>query len=198
MIKNRSRDILFVANVCIIFLIGIGELSAAPQFFEKEEPVNIVLFVADDLAATDIGPYGNREVRTPNIDRLAADGILFSEAFASSPTCSPSRASIHTGMMPFRNGAHANHTGIKKGIRTLPDYLRELGYVVVLAGKYHIGPREAYPFELIHNTNVPEPGHEDDGVLWTNLNMEPVDDWLGKASSDDKPFMLVVNDHSPQ
>jgi uncharacterized sulfatase len=162
-----------------------------------EEPPNIVVFVADDLGANDIGPYGNRVVRTPNLDRLADDGILFSEAFASSPTCSPSRASLHTGMMPFRNGAHANHTGIKQGVKTLPSYMKELGYRVALAGKYHIGPKESYPYELIHKTNVPEPGHMGDGVLWTNLNMSPVDGWLSKAASQEDPFMLVVNDHSP-
>ncbi|MDZ7691151.1 MAG: sulfatase [Balneolaceae bacterium] len=169
-----------------------------PQTIDKGQPPNIVLFIADDLAAEDIGPYGNQEIRTPNLDKLSKGGMLFSQAFASSPTCAPSRASIHTGMMPFRNGAHANHTGIKEGVvRTLPDYLRELGYDVALAGKYHIGPKSAYPFELIRHTNVPEPGHENDGVLWTDLNMEPVDKWLSEASSQKEPFTLVVNDHSP-
>lgn len=164
---------------------------------QNSTPPNIVLFVADDLGVDDIGPYGNQVVRTPNLDRLAEESMLFSEAFATSPTCSPSRASILTGLYPFRNGAHANHTGIDEGIRTLPDYLDDLGYKSALAGKYHIGPREAYPFELIHNTNVPEPGHEDDGVLWTDLNMEPVDGWLKEKSGQEEPFMLVVNDHSP-
>ena len=158
---------------------------------------NIVLFIADDLAARDIGPYGNMIVRTPNLDRLSRNAMQFSEAFASSPTCSPSRASIFTGMGPFRNGAHANHMGVDAGVRTLPDYMQSMGYSAALAGKYHIGPEEAYPFELIDNSNVPEPGHEGEGVLWTDLNMEPVDSWLRQASAEKKPFMLVVADHSP-
>jgi len=193
----RTVKTILVFYTGIILSTGFWELLAASQSIEKGEPVNIVLFIADDLAANDIGPYGNRVVQTPNIDRLAKEGILFSEVFASSPTCSPSRASIYTGMMPFHNGAHANHTGIKEGVRTLPDYMKEFGYAVALAGKYHIGPKRAYPFELIHNTNVPERGHEGDGVLWTDLNMGPVDNWLDQASSKDNPFMLVVNDHSP-
>src|SRR5699024_7693850 len=107
------------------------------------------------------------------------------------------RNSIYTGIMPFRNGAHANHTGIKEGIKTLPLYFQQLGYRVGIAGKFHVGPMKAYPFELIHDTNVPQPGHEEDGVLWADLNMAPVNRWIGKASDEGKPFMLVVADHSP-
>lgn len=189
--------LLFV--VVMIFFTGLDDHLFAASHPERTEdpPVNIVIFVADDLGATDIGPYGNRVVRTPNIDQLAKQSVKFTQAFATSPTCSPSRNSILTGMMPFRNGAHANHTGIKEGVETLPKYFRQLGYQVAIAGKFHIGPMDAYPFELIHNTNVPEPGHEDDGVLWADLNMEPVDQWLAEASREDNPFMLVVNDHSP-
>lgn len=195
---SRYLIVFFFMSQIILSAVLNRTLCASPFLdITEDPPLNIVLFVADDLAANDIGPYGNRVVRTPNLDRLADDGILFSEAFATSPTCSPSRASLHTGMMPFRNGAHANHTGIKQNIKTLPGYMKELGYKVALAGKYHIGPKESYPFELIHNTNVPEPGHENDGVLWTDLNMSPVDQWLSKASADDSSFVLVVDDHSP-
>lgn len=170
-------------------------VEAAPV--TKDAHTNIVIFVADDLGTSDIGPYGNRVVRTPNLDRLAAESLIFTNAFASSPTCSPSRASILTGLYPFRNGAHANHTGVKEGIKTLPTYLEALGYHVGIAGKLHIGPMSSYPFDMIHNTNVPEPGYEDKGVLWTDLSMEPVDKWLSNASKANRPFLLVVNDHSP-
>jgi arylsulfatase A-like enzyme len=165
---------------------------------ECQKRPNIVLFIADDLGAKDIPLYGNPMVRTPNIDRLAGESLLFTNAFATSPTCSPSRASIHTGLMPFRNGAHANHSGIKDNVRTLPDYLKEAGYRVAIAGKYHLGPMDAYPFEMIHGTNVPEPGYEGKGVLWTDLVLDPVNEWLStvKEKKED-PFLLVVNDHSP-
>lgn len=145
---------------------------------EKEDNrhVNIVLFVADDLGYSDIGPYGNSYIRTPNLDVLSKHSLKFNQAFAASPTCSPSRGSIYTGLYPFRNGAHANHTGIKEGVRTLPAYLQKLGYRAAIAGKYHVGPMEAYPFELIKNTNVSEPGNEGKGVLWADLNMRPVDE----------------------
>src|SRR5690625_800560 len=164
---------------------------------EKDDRhVNIVLFVADDLGYNDIGPYGNSYIRTPNLDTLAERSLMFSQAFATSPTCSPSRGSIYTGLYPFRNGAHANHTGIKEGVITMPAYLQKSGYRTAIAGKYHVGPMEAYPFEFINNTNVSEPGYKDRGVLWADLNMEPVDEWLGLIS-EDEPFLLVINDHSP-
>lgn len=178
-----------------ILILSIVLISVDATFSQTKP--HIVLFIADDLGVTDIPSYGNLLVRTPNLDQLTKESLLFFNAFAASPTCSPSRASIHTGLMPFRNGAHANHAGIKVGTRTLPDYLNELGYRSAIAGKYHIGPMEAYPYELIHSTNVPEPGYEDEGVLWTDLNMDPVDKWLSEASAGKKPFMLVVNDHSP-
>ncbi len=178
-------------------LLSIMPLTLAQKNISAKEHTNIVLFVADDLGAADIEPYGNQIVNTPNLESLAKESLLFSQAFASSPTCSPSRASIHTGIYPFRNGAHANHSGIKEDVKTLPSYLKPLGYRVAIAGKFHVGPIDQYPFEFIHNTNVPEPGHEGQGVLWTDLNMAPVDEWLAKISKSKEPFMLVVNDHSP-
>jgi arylsulfatase A-like enzyme len=178
------------------FLFVLMGLAAAIVAAEAAPP-NIVLFVADDLGANDIGPYGNRVVRTPNLDGLAGDSLLFRQAFAASPTCSPSRASLYSGLLPFRNGAHANHAGVKPGVRTLPAYLEPLGYKAAIAGKFHVGPMNAFPFQLIHGSDVPEPGHAGDGVLWTDLNMEPVDEWISDAAKGQEPFLLVVADHSP-
>ncbi|MFS8617930.1 MAG: sulfatase [Solitalea sp.] len=186
------------ANLTIRFILavltGFATLQGAAQ---AQSRPNVVVFVADDLGVEDIGPYGNRIVRTPHLDKLAEESLLFSAAFAASATCSPSRAALWTGMYPFHNGAHANHTGIREGVQTLPARLKTLGYRAAIAGKYHIGPMEAYPFEMIHGTNVPEPGHEKDGVLWTDLELGPVDQWLAEVAGKKDPFVLVVNDHSP-
>ncbi|KKM83270.1 hypothetical protein LCGC14_1311140, partial [marine sediment metagenome] len=167
----------------------------AQKASENVKP-NIVLFIADDLATEDLGAYGNTEVRTPNIDRLAAESMQFTNAFASSPTCSPSRSSIFTGLMPFKNGAHGNHTGVKKETKSLVDYFEPLDYTVAIAGKYHVGPEENFAFERIMNSNVPEPGFEDKPGLHYDLNMGPVEQWL-RVRKEKNPFMLVVADHSP-
>src|SRR5438477_13178619 len=81
---------------------------------------NIVLFIADDLNFDDCGPYGATDVRTPNIDRLANQALKFQWAYAASPTCTPSRSAMLTGLYPMRNGAHANHSIINDGLATLP------------------------------------------------------------------------------
>ncbi|WP_080905420.1 sulfatase [Parabacteroides sp. Marseille-P3160] len=182
-----------IAIGSMLMPISVG---AAEPATNQEKP-NIVIFVADDLGANDITPYGNVIIRTPNLNRLAQDGLLFSNAFAASPTSAPSRAALHTGLYSFRNGAHANHTGIRERVKTLPSYLQSQGYKTALAGKLHLGPMSQYPFELIHKTNIPENGHDGKDVLWTDLKMQPVDEWLHKASQKKQPFLLMVNDHSP-
>lgn len=187
----------FLAVVAVLLLAAGWPGPARARSDDGPPPLSVVVFVADDLGAADIGPYGSTEVCTPNLNRLARDSLLFTAAFAASPTCAPSRAAMLTGRMPFRNGAHANHTGIRRDIPTLPACVKAAGLRTAIAGKYHIGPPDAYPFELIHGTNVPEPGHEADGVLWTDLGMEPVHRWLAGTAERNERFVLIVNDHSP-
>src|SRR5207249_4403722 len=89
---------------------------------------------------------------------------------------------------------HANHSIINDGVRTLPAFMKELGYRVVLAGKSHIGPREAFAFEYLTNSNIMPAGKNH--VLWTDLNTAAVDGLL--ASHDrNQPLCLIVCSHSP-
>lgn len=115
---------------------------------------DIVLFIADDLSREDVGTYGSPDARTPNMDAMAKEGMRFDRAFASSPTCTVSRSSILTGDYPMRHGAHANHSAVKNGIETLPQYLQKLGYRVVIAGKTDFGERPNFPFEYTPDTVV--------------------------------------------
>jgi uncharacterized sulfatase len=112
----------------------------------------------------------------------------------------PSRAALYTGLMPFRNGAHANNLAgqsqCREDVRSLPYYLKELGYRVAQAGKTHFGPKSVFPFERVPNSEVPEPGFEKNSALHMDLNTEAVEEWLGKLATNE-PFCLVVCDHSP-
>ena len=155
---------------------------------------HIVLMFGDDLTWHDVGPYGSPDARTPNLDRLATESLKFDRAYSASPTCTPSRSGMFTGMYPVRNGAHANHSLVKEGVRSLPHYLKDLGYRVVIAGKTHIGPREQFPFEYLENSNVMPEGKE--GVLWTDLGVEAIDRLLATHDKA-QPLCLVVAAHSP-
>lgn len=163
------------------------------SFAGAAERPNIVLFIADDLSWHDTGPYGNRDVHTPNVDKLAREGMTFQRAFAASPTCAPSRAALFTGTYPMRNGAHANHSLVSSDVRTLPQYLSKLGYRTVIAGKTHFGPREIFPFEYLPNSNVSPPGKPE--VLWTDLGTPAIEELL-KTHDKKQPLALVVAAHS--
>lgn len=113
---------------------------------------NIVLYLTDDHGVDFVGCYGNTAVRTPNIDRLAGEGMKFNSVFAASPTCSPSRAAIFTGLWPQRNGTMGNHTDCRPGIKSLPAYLKPLGYRVVAANKTDVRPASVFGWERLPAT----------------------------------------------
>ncbi len=185
----RTRIAILIA----LLLAAAGPVSRFASAAAAARP-NIVLFIADDCTWRDIGPCGATDVRTPNLDELATESMKFDRAFAASPTCSASRSALYTGLYPFRNGAHANHSLIKDGVKTLPVYFKELGYRVVIAGKTHIGPRPEFPFEYLANSNIMPPGKHE--LLWTDLNTAAIDQMLA-AHDRATPLCLIVCAHSP-
>jgi len=110
------------------------------------QPRNILLIQTDQQRRDCIGAYGNQVVRTPHIDRLAAEGILFEDAFTISPICSPARASLLTGLYPVRHGVlrnpesgEAGGQDLRAGVTTFAEPLRRAGYRVSHVGKWHVG-----------------------------------------------------------
>ncbi|MBM4019842.1 MAG: heparan N-sulfatase, partial [Planctomycetes bacterium] len=110
---------------------------------------NFLLIIADDLAACELGCYGGKNVRTPNIDKLAREGLRFTHAFASTSMCVPVRASLYTGLYPVRNTVTRNHVAARPGIKSVVHYLQALGYRVGLTGKVHAQPQSVFPFETV-------------------------------------------------
>src|SRR6185295_13929841 len=130
--------------VWLLFLVGT--VAAAPA---AEKP-NLVIFITDDLGGLDSTPYGSQDVKTPNMQKLANEGLRFTQAFVASPSCAPSRAALLTGLMPARNGAEPNHSRPKAEIKNLPAYLQELGYEVASFGKVaHYGHGPYYNFDVV-------------------------------------------------
>ena len=119
----------------------------------REKP-DIVVFLTDDQSQLDLTPYGDREIRTPHMQRLADAGMTFTDAYVASPTCAPSRAALLTGLMPARNGAEPNHAKPRPEIRKWPSYFQELGYEVVAFGKVsHYKHTADYGFDYFaHDT----------------------------------------------
>jgi len=121
---------------------------------EKQAKPDIILFISDDHGWADSGAYGDKYVRTPNIDRLARESMRFTHAFAASPLCSPSRCVIETGLMPHRNGGHKFGTPIRNDIRTMPEYFKAMGYYTAHVGKFHHNPRKRFPYDFIHSSET--------------------------------------------
>jgi arylsulfatase A-like enzyme len=149
-----------------------------------------VLFLADDHGYFDSSVYGSKVVRTPNMARLAAAGMTFANAFSASPTCVPSRSVISTGLLPARNGAERNHSGVGPGIRTLPSYLKAAGYHVAHFGKSHFQPRESFDWEWV-------PSEIKGGRLNNDLDTAALQHWLEAREDTRTPLCLIVGGHSP-
>lgn len=102
-------------------------------------PPNIVVLVADDLSPTGLGCYGNPHVRTPHLNRLAAEGIRFERAYTTSPQCSPSRSSLFTSRSPHATGTSRLHSELRPTVPTIVESLCEAGYYTGLYRKHHLG-----------------------------------------------------------
>lgn len=142
---------------------------------------HIVLFLSDDHGRLDSTVYGARDLRTPHMERLARDGMTFSHAFAASPSCAPSRATMLTGLMPGRHGAHENHAAPRADVKKLPAWLHERGYEVAAFGKVaHYNQDKLYGFD--HYDKDPA--------------APAVSAYLA-ARSPEKPLCLIVGTHKP-
>lgn len=158
---------------------------------------NIIMYLSDDHGIDYVGCYGNSAVRTPNIDALAREGVKFTRVFAPSPTCSPSRASMFTGLWPQRNGTMGNHTDCTPGIRSLPAYLQALGYRVVAANKTDVRPGSVFGWERLSAKLPTDPKfrrYRDEG-----LDTAKVDAFLTAHLREHpgQPLCLLIGDNGP-
>lgn len=133
---------------------------SAPRQTTAAKP-NMVFFIADDHSLRDSSVYGSTDIRTPNMQRISAEGMTFNRAFVASPSCAPSRAAFLSGLMPARNGAEPNQVRPRPDVKLLPAYLHEQGYEVVAIGKVgHYDQTKDFGFDLVLHTGY----HDDEAV----------------------------------
>ncbi len=141
---HLSLKYLFLFSLPILF-----SCSPEPQESTQRELPNIVYIFTDDLGYGDVGCFGATDIKTPNINRIAAEGIRFSNFLSASPVCSPSRAGLLTGRMPQRMGINSvffpeSFTGMAPEEITIAEVLKEKGYQTAHVGKWHLGHMQQY------------------------------------------------------
>ena len=164
-------------------------ISASILYAQKP---NIVFILADDMNRDSWGIYGNTDCKTPNIDRIARNGIIFEHLYASAAMCSPFRQELYSGRSPWRTGTLANHSKSKEGTKSLPHYLQSLSYRVALLGKSHVGPKEAYPFEKLKGDSKSK--NANDQFLASSTR------FIESVVSENKAFCLFIassDSHAP-
>lgn len=173
-------------------------IAGALVFFQGLDAVgqpNVLLITTDDMGTT-AGCYGDPLAITPNLDKLAKEGVLFNNAYVTHSSCSSSRSSVLTGLYPHQNGqiglagAHPEYR-IKEGIPTLPVLLKEQGYATGIIGKLHVSPSEMFPFD--YNQSKANRGAENQRDVRQIAAL--AETFLQQST--ERPFFLYVNYFDP-
>lgn len=209
----RFPRLVFFFYALVAFCV-VAAVPTAPA-----RPINLVLILTDNQGAWTLGCYGNKDIRTPNIDKLAAAGLRFTRALSSNPVCSPTRATFLTGLLPSQHGVHsfldpkfmmgAQAYNTLHEFTSLGEILSGAGYTCGLSGKWHLGANltpsegfttwttkpdghthEFYDQDVIENGAVRrENGYTTD--LWTRKGVEFIE------NNKDRPFFLFLAYNGP-
>jgi arylsulfatase A-like enzyme len=189
-------------------LLSFAHLGFAQQGkAQGSERPNIIFIMSDDHAYQAISAYDDRLIQTPNIDRIAEMGILFTQASVTNSICAPSRATILTGKHSHLNGKVDNHFPFDTTNVTFPQLLQDVGYQTAMFGKLHFGnnPKGFDEFKILPGQGSyynPEFISKKEGNIKvegyvTDIVTDMTLDWLEKEREKDKPFLLMYLHKSP-
>ena len=167
----------------LTILVAVAFVTAGDARADDAKP-NVLIVIAADATYSDLPLWGGKNVKTPAIDRLASQGMLFSHAYVCMSMCLPCRTEMYSGLYPMRSGACWNHSAAKPSTKSICHYLGDLGYRVGIAGKVHVTPRQCFPFEMVD-------GFERGCVSQTaRADCTGIEQFMGREG--DQPFCMVV------
>ena len=194
------------ANRCLIAAVALAACGSCTRSAPPEaRKPNILFVLLDDLRWNAPSYAGNPHVNTPNIDRIAREGITFQNAFCTTSLCSPSRASILSGVYAHRHGVTNNFTEYPSAMRSFPQSLREAGYETAYIGKYHMGenndePRPGFDYFVTHKGqgkyfdtefNINGQRREIVKGYYTNVVTDMALDWM-RRDHHGKPWLMMI------
>ena len=201
----KHTTLVVLVSTLAVFLGGMPLFAAEPA----TRP-NVLFILCDDLRPDALGCYGSKHVKTPHIDRLAAGGVRFQNGFCTTSLCSPSRASILTGLYAHAHGVRNNFTELPAALPHWPGRLREQGYATGYCGKWHMGedndsPRPGFDWFVSHKGqgkyfdtewNVNGDRRETPKGYYTSVVTDYAADWLAKQPAG-KPWALCLGHKAP-
>ena len=198
---------LWISVVCTSLLCHW--LASEP--LEAKQP-NVILMLCDDIRWDALGCAGHPHLRTPNIDRLASEGVYFENMFCTTSLCSPSRATILSGLYAHQHGVTNNFTEYPADLASFPLQLQKSGYTTAYYGKWHMGekndePRPGFDMFVTHRGqgkyfdtefNFNGTGRKVVPGYYTTVITDMSIDWMKKhRQSSDRPFMLMIGQKAP-